>query len=75
MISDLEKMNLFIEGNWDPIEKIIRNNIAQEIEERRKPYLDLAKAKQSDDYNFYNGFCNGMFFATLIAKGKDDERS
>ena len=75
MISDLEKVNLFTEGNWDPIEKIIRNNIAQEIEERRKPYLDLAKDKQSDDYNFYNGFCNGMFFATLIAKGKDDERS
>ena len=75
MISDLEKVNLFTEGNWDPIEKIIRNNIAQEIEERRKPYLDLASDKQSDDYNFYNGFCNGMFFATLIAKGKDDERS
>ena len=73
MISDLEKMNLFIEGNWDPIEKIIRNNIAQEIQEKRKPYLDLAEDKKSDDYNFYNGLCNGMHFATLIAKGKDDE--
>jgi len=33
MISDLEKMYLFVEGNWDPIEKIIRDNIAQEIEQ------------------------------------------
>jgi len=32
MISDLEKMNLFIAGDWDPIEKIIREEIAQEIE-------------------------------------------
>jgi uncharacterized protein (DUF608 family) len=72
MISDLEKMDLFIGGNWDPIEKIIRKEIAMEIEESRKPYLEYSKDKTSDDYNFYNGVCNGMFFATLIARGKDD---
>ena len=73
MITDLEKMNLFIGGNWDPIEKIIRNNILQEIEEKRESYLDLVKDKQSEDYQFYNGVCNGMYLATLIAKGKDNE--
>jgi hypothetical protein len=75
MITDLEKMYLFVEGNWDPIEKIIRNSILQEIEEKRKPYLDLVKDKQFEDYQFYNGVCNGMYLATLIAKGKDDDRS
>jgi hypothetical protein len=73
MISDLEKMNLFIEGNWGSIEEIIRNNISQEIEEKRNTFLDLAKDKQSEDYQFYNGVCNGMNFAALIAKGKNDE--
>jgi hypothetical protein len=32
MISDIEKMNLFIAGDWDPIEKIIREEIAKELE-------------------------------------------
>ena len=31
-MTDLEKMYLLVEGNWDPIEKIIREEIAQEIE-------------------------------------------
>jgi hypothetical protein len=73
MISDLEKMDLFIGGNWDPIEKIIRKEIATEIEERRKPFLEHCEDKSSDDYNFYLGVCNGMNFATLIARGKDDK--
>lgn len=46
----------------------IREMIAQEIEAAREPYLELAKDKSSDDYKFYNGYCNGMFLATLIAR-------
>ena len=46
----------------------IREMIAQEIEAAREKYLDLAKDKTSEDYKFYNGYCNGMFLATLIAR-------
>jgi hypothetical protein len=46
----------------------IREKIAQEIEAVREPYLELAKDKTSEDYNFYNGYCNGLFLATLIAR-------
>jgi len=45
-----------------------REKIAQEIEEKRKPYLDLCTDKTSEDYQFYLGVCNGMHFATLIAR-------
>jgi hypothetical protein len=51
----------------------LRDEIAREIEELRKPYLEYCKDKSSDDYNFYLGVCNGMNFATLIARGKDDK--
>ena len=46
----------------------IREMIAQEIEAAREKYLDLASDKTSEDYKFYNGYCNGMFLATLIAR-------
>ena len=54
------------------IEKAVRDNIAQEIEERRKPFLEHCKDKSSEDFNFYQGVCNGMNFATLIARGTND---
>ena len=50
--------------------KDLRKEITQEIEEKRKPYLDYCKDKQSEDYQFYLGFCNAMNFAMLIARGK-----
>ncbi len=50
----------------------LRERIAQEIEGSRKQYLELCKDKSSDDYNFYLGVCNGMFLATLIARGNND---
>ena len=46
----------------------LREKIAQEIEEARKPYLDLAKDKESEDYQFYLGICNGMNFAKVIVE-------
>ena len=49
----------------------LRKEIAQEIEEARKPYLDLCKDRKSEDYQFYLGLCNGMNFAMVIARGKD----
>ena len=50
----------------------LRKEIAQEIEKARKPYLDLCSDKESEDYQFYLGLCNGMNFAMVIARGKDD---
>jgi hypothetical protein len=46
----------------------LRKEIAQEIEEKRKPYLDLCKDKASEDYQFYQGLCNGMNFAMVIVR-------
>jgi hypothetical protein len=46
----------------------LREQIAQEIEEKRKPYLDLCKDKTSEDYQFYLGLCNGMNFAMVIVR-------
>jgi hypothetical protein len=46
----------------------IRKDIASEIEEKRKPYLDLCNDKQSEDYQFYLGLCNGMNFAKVIVE-------
>ena len=50
----------------------LRVQIAQEIAEARKPYLDLCKDKESEDYQFYLGLCNGMNFAVVITRGKND---
>ena len=50
----------------------LRERIAQEIEEKRKSYLQYCEDKSSDDYDFYLGVCNGMFLATLIARMIND---
>ena len=64
MISDLEKMYLFVEGNWDPIEKIIREDIAQKIEKiEPSTNIDLVKA----------GYVMARNSAVAIARGKDDK--
>ena len=54
------------------VEKELREKIAKEIEEARKPYLDLCKDKDSEDYKFYQGLCNGMNFAMVIARKTND---
>jgi hypothetical protein len=54
-------------------EKELRKKIVQEIEEARKPYLDLCKDKGSEDYNFYQGFCNAMNFAKVIVENPKNE--
>jgi hypothetical protein len=54
------------------IEKELREKIAQEIEEKRKLYLDLASNKESEDYQFYLGLCNGMNFAKVIVGNPND---
>jgi hypothetical protein len=46
----------------------LRKQISEEIEEKRKPFLDLTKDKASEDYQFYNGVCNGMHFAKVIVE-------
>jgi hypothetical protein len=49
----------------------MREVIAQELEEARQPYLKLAEDKQSEDYDYYNGYCNALFLAIMIARGKN----
>ena len=46
----------------------LRKQISEEIEEARKPFIDLQKDKQSEDYQYYNGVCNGMHFAKVIVE-------
>jgi hypothetical protein len=55
------------------IEKELREKIIKEIDEARKPYLELAKDKKSEDYLYYNGFCNAMNFAKVIVRNPDNE--
>ena len=55
------------------IEKELREKIIKEIDEARKPYLELAKDKKSEDYLYYNGFCNAMNFAKVIVGNPDNE--
>ena len=50
----------------------IREMIAQEIEAAREKYLDLASDKTSEDYLYYNGFCNAMNFAKVIVENPND---
>jgi hypothetical protein len=54
------------------LEKELREKIIQEIDEARKPYLELAKDKTSEDYLYYNGFCNAMNFAKVIVENPND---
>ena len=49
----------------------MREVIAQELEAAREPYLELAKDKDSEDYKFYNGYCNALFLAIMIARRKN----
>ena len=55
------------------IEKELREKIIQEIEEARQTYLDLCKDKSSEDYNFYQGFCNAMNFAKVIVENPKND--
>ena len=50
----------------------LREKIAQEIEEARKPYGVLAKENQGEDRQFYLGLCNGMNFAKVIVENPND---
>ena len=50
------------------LEKELREKIAQEIEAKRQPYLELAKDKESEDHQVYLGVCNGMYFAQIIVE-------
>jgi hypothetical protein len=50
------------------LEKELREKIVQEIEARRQPYLELRNDKDSEDYQFYNGLCNGMWLAKAIVE-------
>ena len=50
------------------LEAELREKIAQEIEEARKPYAILAKENQGEDRQFYLGVCNGMNFAKVIVE-------
>ena len=51
----------------------LREKISQEIEEARKPFIDLQKDKQSEDYQYYNGVCNGMHFAKVIVENPKND--
>ena len=50
----------------------VREKIAQEIEEARKPYGKLAHNEQGEDRQFYLGVCNGMNFAKVIVENPND---
>ena len=54
------------------IEKELREKIAQEIIEKRKPYAKLAWEKDGEERQFYLGICEGMNFAIAIARGNND---
>jgi hypothetical protein len=51
----------------------LRKQISDEIEKKRKPYLDLANDKQSEDYQFYLGVCNGMNYAKVIVENPKND--
>ena len=72
MISDLEKMNLFIEGNWDPIEKIIRDNISQEIIKNADGVVLIWLAAGLHSEEFIKGFLDSAKFCADIALGKEE---
>jgi hypothetical protein len=55
------------------IEKELREKISKEIEEKRKPYLVLANNKESEDYQFYLGLCNGMNYAKVIVENPKND--
>jgi AAA15 family ATPase/GTPase len=52
----------------------MRELIAQEIDATKEKYSELAKDKENPDRPYYIGFCNGLFFASLIARDVKDRR-
>ena len=54
-------------------EKDLRKKISQEIETKRAKYLELANDKQSEDYQFYLGICNGMNYAKVIVENPKND--
>ena len=54
-------------------EKDLRKKISQEIESKRAKYLELANDKQSEDYQFYLGICNGMNYAKVIVENPKND--
>ena len=62
-MTDLEKMYLLVEGNWDPIEKIIREDIAQQIE-KIEPSTNINDVKA--------GYVMARNYAVAIARGTND---
>ena len=63
-MTDLEKMYLLVEGNWDPIEKIIREDIAQKIE-KIEPSTNINDVKA--------GYVMARNYAVAIARGTNDK--
>ena len=63
-MTDLEKMYLLVEGNWDPIEKIIREDIAQQIE-KIEPSTNINDVKA--------GYVMARNYAVAIARGTNDK--
>jgi Mor family transcriptional regulator len=55
------------------LEAELREKIAQEIEEKRKPYGKLAHNEQGEDRQFYLGICNGMNFAKVIVENPKND--
>ena len=55
------------------VEKELREKISNEIESKRAKYLELASNKESEDYQFYLGICNGMNFAKVIVENPKND--
>jgi hypothetical protein len=51
----------------------LRRQISNEIEAKRAKYLELANDKQSEDYQFYLGLCNGMNYAKVIVENPKND--
>jgi phosphate-selective porin len=61
-----------LSANVQFFEAEVREKIAQEIEEKRKPYAKLAWEKDGEERQFYLGICNGMNFAKVIVENIDN---
>jgi hypothetical protein len=55
------------------LEAELREKIAQEIEEKRKPYAKLAWEKDGEERQFYLGICNGMNLAKVIVENSKND--
>jgi len=54
------------------LEAELSEKIAQEIEQKRKPYGKLAWEKDGEERQFYLGICEGMNFSIAIVRGNND---